>query len=213
MFNSKFSAYASAFALLVATLAVPGSASTQAMKQDDPATPAIKPKLRDKFIAQKGRSKSTAETVARVSVTQPLDSEVRTAAFASRAVATGSARKGELPAHLQQRIPHLDQNAKTAGVPPFIGRNGTGLGDVFETASGSDPDLAQIVDDLPANIVGNIGDFGDVDFYAITATAGERVRIEVVADRIFGSPLDSYLYLLDDEEDVLTTNDEMRNWM
>jgi len=93
-------------------------------------------------------------------------------------------------------------------VPPFIGRHGTGLGDIFETTAGSDPDLAQIIDDLPVNIVGDIGGFNDVDFYAITADAGERIRIEVIADRVFDSPLDSFLYLLDDTEDILTTDDD-----
>jgi hypothetical protein len=213
MLNKKIVTTASSLLLLVASLAVPGTASTQAdKKHDDPSAPTVKPKFFEKFAARDKSAGTSAATAARTHSKRALDPTAKATEFASRAGAHVGEQKSSTPAELPSRIagrrPHLPESAKTSGVPPFIGRHGTGLGDVFEVNSGGDPDLAQIIDDLPANIVGTISNFDDVDFYAITATAGERVRVEVIADRVFDSDLDSFLYLVDDEEDVLATNDD-----
>jgi hypothetical protein len=213
MFKSKVVTTASTFLLLVGMLAVSGTASTQAdKKHDDASAPTIKPKFFEKYKARDKTKRTSSVTAARSSAKQAIDPSTRESEFLSRGGAHVGEQKAstpaELPARIASRRPHLADQNKTSGVPPFIGRNGTGLGDIFEVNSGSDPDLAQIIDDLPANIVGDIGTFDDVDFYAITATAGERIRVEVTADRVFNSDLDSFLYLLDDDEDILRTNDD-----
>jgi hypothetical protein len=65
-----------------------------------------------------------------------------------------------------------------------------------------------VLDDLPVNVVGVIEDDNDVDFYAITASGGEQIRIEVIADRIFNTDLDSFLAVLDEDGDELESDDD-----
>src|SRR5215470_4439349 len=63
---------------------------------------------------------------------------------------------------------------------------GTGSGDVLEVEPNDI--VAQDVC-LPVNIGGAINPFGDVDFFAFQAFAGEQINIETFASRIAGSNL------------------------
>jgi hypothetical protein len=134
----------------------------------------------------------------------------RSLAFAARAergaAATGEtgdgARRFDPKAHPAKR-----QAGKERGTP-FVGRNGTGLGDIGEVEDNDDDNHAQRLDDLPVNVVGEIERDNDVDFYAITASGGEQIRIEVIADRIFNTDLDSFLAVLDEDGDELESDDD-----
>jgi hypothetical protein len=88
----------------------------------------------------------------------------------------------------------------------FVGRHGTGLGDIFEAES-NDVN-AQILDDVPVNVVARIGYPDDIDYFAFKATASEYIRIETIADRVFGSFLDSYIVVFDDDGSPLYSNDD-----
>jgi hypothetical protein len=216
MFRSGVLTTTSICLLLCASLVAPASPAAAAdPKQEDVFGPPITPKLRQKLSTLDKTAKTAQVTSARVGAKKFLGPNDRASQFAARATTRRPERQAgaaiDLPARLQQRKPHLAETAKIAGLPMFVGRHGTGLGDIFENNSGEEPDEAQVIDDLPANIVGVIADFDDVDFYAITATSGEFIRVEVVADRIFGSRLDSFLYLVDDDEDVLATSDDSFN--
>lgn len=197
---------AGACLLLLASMGAPGLANASG-KQENPAAPHITPKFRKKL--SKIDKTARATKAPRASAKRELGPELRAQQFAARGAAT-EASASELPLRLQGLRPQLDQNAKTASaaIAPFEGRRGTGGGDVYESNSGGEPELAQPLRDLPVNVIGTIGGYEDVDFYAFTATAGETIRIEVVADRIFGSQLDSYLYLVSDDYDVLDTSDD-----
>jgi hypothetical protein len=214
MFKSAILTAASVGLLLTASFVLPGAASARVdQKREDPSAPPLSPKLRARLLATEKAAPANKAAAARPSSEGFVEAGARAVEFAARAQgprAASAASPAELPMRLHHLKPHVGVDAKAGAnaVPPFDGRRGTGLGDVFEVDSGEDPDLAQVVPDLPANIVGEINGFDDVDFYAFTATRDEYIRVEVVADRIFDSSLDSYLYLVDDEEDVIATNDD-----
>ena len=75
---------------------------------------------------------------------------------------------------------------------------GTGAGDVSEVEpNDSSP---QAVGDVPFNARGTISSPADIgDCFAFPVSAGDPVRVEVIADRVFGSLLDSFVTVLEDD--------------
>jgi hypothetical protein len=196
-------------ATLFLTLGAIGPAAGAAQKTTRTDAPALSTKFRERLAdKQKAAAKKAPARLDGPVLATPVE---RSRAFAARGEA-GAAKT----APPSKGTPHFDPMAnpvrvapsatKTRGLP-FVGRNGTGLGDIFEVEPNDD--TAQTLDDLPVNVVAHIDEAGDVDCYAITATGDESIRIEVVADRIFGSSLDSFLEVLDaDGTTVLASNDD-----
>jgi hypothetical protein len=85
---------------------------------------------------------------------------------------------------------------------------GTGGGDVNEVEPNDSN--AQVLDDIPVNVVGVISSPSDIaDCFAVPVTAGDRIRVEVVADRVFDSALDSFITVLEDDgSTVVLENDD-----
>ncbi|MBK6315145.1 MAG: PPC domain-containing protein [Blastocatellia bacterium] len=75
---------------------------------------------------------------------------------------------------------------------------GTGAGDVSEVEpNDSSP---QAVGDVPFNARGTISSPADIgDCFAFPVTAGDPVRVEVIADRVFGSLLDPFVIVFEDD--------------
>lgn len=174
--------------------------------------PTLSTKFRDRIIAGRGheKAKSAAKKApGRLKAVTEVPANRRALQFAGRAE-TGAA-KAEIPS---KGTPHVQRTAHRVALPTekvqgdFVGRHGTGLGDVFENEPNDQ--TADILDDLPVNVVGFSDEDGDIDFFAITAVQGESIRIEVVADRIFDTSIDSFLEVLanDNENTLLASNDE-----
>ncbi len=185
-------------------------ASGQGQKTPRADAPAFhNTKFRDRIIAGRGTEKSAAKKApARLKALVDVPASRRGQQFSARAV-TG-AEKAEIPS---KGSPRIDLRAHRPVLPTekvngnFVGRHGTGLGDIFETEPNDT--TADVLDDLPVNVVGFSDEDNDIDFYAISAFQGESIRIEVVADRIFSTSIDSYLEVLaDDGETVLASNDQ-----
>ena len=176
--------------LLVTASPISGNAASQE-KKVKPNAPALTAKMRSKLLAAKSEQ-SAKKAEVRLERPGVVNPDVKDMQFAKRSVRKDS-EQAELLPRLAGRTPKLAEAGKFA---PFVGRRGTGWGDVYEVSAGDDPDFAQVIGDLPANVVGGIESFEDVDFYAFTATGGEYIRTEVIADRVFGTRLDSYLYLV-----------------
>jgi hypothetical protein len=85
---------------------------------------------------------------------------------------------------------------------------GTGGGDLEEIEPNDSS--GQDLPDLPVNVFGTISSPADIaDCFAVEVTQGDPVRIEVVADRVFNSGLDSYLTVLEDDgSTVIVENDD-----
>ena len=75
---------------------------------------------------------------------------------------------------------------------------GTGAGDVSEVEpNDSSP---QLIGDVPFNARGTISSPADIgDCFNFPVTAGDPVRVEVIADRVFGSLLDPYIIVFEDD--------------
>jgi hypothetical protein len=184
-----------------------GAAGATSQKTPRADAPALSTKFRDRLRAQeKVKAAAAKKAPARLAAPAPAAPAERSHQFAARGE-TGAAAKAARP---DKGAPWIDakerhRTAKTAAkVQGFVGRNGTGLGDVNEVESNDNIDSGDfdIVDDLPVNIVGYISEAEDIDYYAITASQGESIRIEVVADRIFNTDLDSYLVVLADDANL-----------
>jgi hypothetical protein len=213
-------------AIVFAAAALPGPvAAGAAEKQQRADAPELTLKLRDRVRqAQKDRAAAKQSTLDKAGKAPArVKSEATTAARDRARQFEGRAKAEELAAKqpaASKGAPRLDlstrekkltvapgkKKAAKRGVP-FEGRHGTGLGDIFEEEPNDFE--AEIIDDLPVNIVGEIGVDEDTDFFAITAQQGESIRIEVIADRIFGTFLDSYVVVLaEDGETLLAENDD-----
>ncbi len=81
--------------------------------------------------------------------------------------------------------------------------------DVLEKEDNDTPANAQEIA-LPIVVNGRIDHPGDVDCYAFTAPAGQKVLVEVLARRL-GSPVDSIVTLLDPNGKVLAENDDFND--
>jgi hypothetical protein len=206
-------------ALFLTSASLPGmGAQSGTEKQPRADAPVLNREFRDRLRSREKTpaDASKASTKAPARVKSPVPNGDRGREFEARAKGVElaakqpAASKGSPRADVAGHRPVVDAaKAKRAnkGDLPFDGRHGTGLGDIFEEEPNDS--TADVLDDLPVNVVGEISEPDDFDFYAITATQGESIRIEIVADRIFGTALDSYLYVLaDDGETVLAENDD-----
>ena len=82
------------------------------------------------------------------------------------------------------------------------------LAEVLEQAA--DPKKVQTLPAVPTAVSGRLLKPGEKDRFRLPVTAGQKIRIEVFADRI-GSPVDSLLELQNDKGGVLTKNDDVGN--
>lgn len=193
--------------LLMAGPVWPAGAGQKTPRADGPA---LSTKFRDRLAAHEKTKSAAKSGPARLNAPAPAPARERALQFNARSAAGTLKRSAETG----KGASWLDVKAHRASLPaakqqgaPFEGRHGTGLGDIYEDEPNDS--TAQIVDDLPVNIVGYANDDDDIDYFAITATGGESIRIEVVADRIFNTFLDSYVVVLaDDGETVLDSNDD-----
>lgn len=184
-----------------------GVVGAQQQKTPRENAPTLNSKLRQR-LAERGKT-AAKRAPARLVAPAPDAVQTRSLDFAARAGSDASkaatADKGAfrgIPADKHPTLPAEKLQGTT-----FQGRHGTGLGDVNEQEPNDT--TANTLDDLPVNVVGYIDVDGDFDYYAITATQGESIRIEIVADRIFSTSLDSYLLVLDDDgETELAVNDD-----
>lgn len=183
------------FLTLCLTVGLFGAAGAAQQKTTQTDGPALATTFRDRVRATEKIKTSKKRAPARPEAAAPADVGERSLQFAARAVRGSEA--SEAPASVE---------AGKARVPPFVGRNGTGLGDVDEAEPNDRDNDAQPLDDLPVNVVGYIQDGGDDDYYAITASGGEQIRIEIIADRIFNTRLDSFLSVRDEDDDTLESN-------
>ena len=104
-----------------------------------------------------------------------------------------------LPVLQPMRRPSGDDDLLTAG---------TGAGDVSEVEPNDSS--SQPIGDVPFNVRGTISSPADIgDCFSFPATAGDPVRVEVIADRVFGSLLDSIVLVFqDDGATVVIENDD-----
>ena len=185
-------------------------ASGAAEKTPRTNAPTLTSKFRER-LAERGK-KTDAKKVApaRLRAKSNETGARRAQHFAARAGAAASAKtagpgKGTPRVDPASRRPTLPAS-KTQGTP-FEGRSGTGLGDVAEREPNDTS--ADTLEDIPVNVVGYIDDDEDIDYFAFTATGGETIRLEVIADRFFNTLIDSYLVVLaEDGETVLESNDD-----
>ncbi len=206
-----------AFLAIMAILVIAGPPSTvltaarAADKNASSIGPELHSRLRNLGSAVSKTGTTTSSLPARVPSSVAESARERARALAGRS-AVGKAKRADLPSKGTPRFdpaahpPSRDLATKVAG-DGFVGRKGTGLGDIYEVEPNDV--TAQGLDDLPVNVVGGSGELDDIDYYAITATQGESIRIEVVADRVFGTLLDSYLVVFDDHgNDPIAVNDD-----
>ncbi len=194
---------------LVATLITINSISTPAaQKSARQGAPEIAARLRQSHTTSKAPK-------AEMSRPQRINAKAtpnRAAAFANRTLKAAAIMppKVDPTARVAAHHPHLPMAKTATAAGTFYGRLGTGLGDIEEDESNDDPndDDAQLLEDLPANVIGTVDDDDDFDFFGVLALDGEVVRVEIVADRVFGSPLDSYAFVLDEDGDLLAENDD-----
>lgn len=209
---SRFATTAAASFAAISLLLIPAFTTVNAAQKKAPAkTPALTSKMKPRIAANGKEVAKRVNPPARVAdAAEKLASAKRASAFSSRAASAGSS-----PAVTEasaKGAPWTAASPRRASLPDakgtsFIGRNGTGLGDIFEDEPNDS--VAHILDDVPVNVVGEISFNDDIDFFAITADSSETVRLEIVADRIFGSSLDSFLFVLDDDgETTLASNDD-----
>ena len=195
---------------LYLTIGLFGSAGA-AQKTTRADAPPLDTTFRDRLGAAEKQKRASKRTAARLDAAAPDSVKRRSLAFAARgergAAKTAAPNDGALRFDPKAHHVRLPAGKTRGDVPPFVGRNGTGLGDIFEIEQDNDDD-ASVLDDLPVNVVGSIEDDGDVDFFAITASGGEQIRIEVLADRIFNTSLDSFIVVLDEDDDELEANDD-----
>jgi hypothetical protein len=186
-----------------------GAVGAQQQKTPRENAPALNSKLRQR-LAEHGKTAVTAKRApARLAAPAPDPVQIRSLDFAGRAV-TGASKaaapdKGAFRGIPADKRPTLPAEKLQGGT--FVGRHGTGLGDINEQEPNDS--TANVLDDIPVNVVGYIEEDGDFDYYAITATQGESIRIEVIADRFFETSLDSYLIVLaEDGETQLEMDDD-----
>lgn len=174
-------------------------------------TPELSSKLKERLSTNGKAISAKAKSSARVQdADRKAGDEQRASAFRGRLAKSESAPVVKAPSAKGE--PWTVASPRRASLPDekgtsFIGRNGTGLGDIFEDEPNDS--VAHILDDIPVNVVGETTFADDIDFFAITASAGEQVRLEIIADRIFGASIDSFLYVLDEDgETTLASNDD-----
>lgn len=195
---TRIGSLAAAGVFLVVSVAAPGATSNA--KQDGAAGDAVAAAAAQALRARVSAREKTMLERKRIGARE-LPGEVRASEFASRASAAQTAPGGRTPSH---GLPVLGAVAKADETPA----KGTGGGDVFE-AEPNDT-TGQPLSDLPINVYGTIGAPEDWDCYAATVTAGMPVRVEVIADRVFGSPLDSYAVAIrDDGRTEIARNDDI----
>lgn len=209
---SRFTFTAAVLAAVLALLSFPVLSPVSAAQKAGPKkTPALTMKLRDRIAASGKTARVATKVPVRVrDAAAKVSSEQRSASFGARA--SGTAAKNATPSTSSKGAPWIADSPRRASLPAekgtsFVGRNGTGLGDIFEDEPNDS--VAHILDDVPVNVVGEVSFEEDIDFFAFTAEGGEQVRIEIIADRIFGSSLDSLIYVIDEDgETTLATNDD-----
>lgn len=208
--TSRITKRAGVLALAAFAALLPLAASANADKTARATAPPLTMKLRDRMREQGKVAPVATKAPARVRETAArLAAEKRAAAFHTRGANAEPARPSVAPA---KGAPWTDASPRRPSLPAargisFEGRNGTGLGDIFEDEPNDS--VANILDDIPVNVVGEVSFTDDIDFFAITAVQGESIRIEVIADRIFASDLDSLLFVIaDDGETTLAQNDD-----
>lgn len=97
-----------------------------------------------------------------------------------------------------------DASASTL-VPILIERvNGS-----VETEPNNEPSEATRVD-LPAAIVGKLDKANEVDCFIVTAAAGQTLVVDVMANRVLGSPMDAVVQVVDKAGNVLAQSDDAR---
>lgn len=193
-------------------LACTGAGAAAGQKQTRPDAPELNTRFRDRLRAEgKAAPDTAAEKAAAKRPARVKAGSAPAAVSRRRGAVSAEAEKQEAPSKGPARSSILERRptppaAKAERGVPFEGRHGTGLGDIFEDEPNDTS--AQILDDLPVNVVGASDVIDDVDFYAFTATQGESIRIEIIADRL-GTPLDSYVVVLaEDGETLLAENDD-----
>lgn len=177
-------------------------------------TPELSRKFRERLTASGKTPVVAAKPAARIQdAARKAADEKRSAAFGARATKNGDAPSTSASSAASAKgAPWTIASPRRASLPAekgtsFVGRNGTGLGDIFEDEPNDS--VAHILDDVPVNVVGEVTFAEDIDFFAITAEGGEQVRLEIIADRIFGSDLDALLFVIDEDgETTLATNDD-----
>ena len=135
----------------------------------------------------------------------PVAEVDRDASFArmhpERAVST--ARASRQRAHMRTESVSAFARARQAASAPAIQSFGTGGGDVIELEPNDR--VAQGVS-LPVNIFGKISLDGDLDYFAFTALAGQRITIEPFAARLRDSLLVADIVLFDASGNLLASD-------
>jgi hypothetical protein len=98
----------------------------------------------------------------------------------------------------------MDEERRSASPVPFRLSN---FANVFESEPDTHTDQDKQAYAAPIAFNGIWQTDGDIDFFALSASAGEHLRLEVFADRI-GSPLDSLLQIFTAEGRLLARNDD-----
>jgi hypothetical protein len=200
--------------LLVGALGAPGAVrgdQTKAQRADAPAEGKVVrgKSLRDRLITREKAPAAAKSSAARIARAEKAASAVRAAEFKARV--NGDAEIRELAPNKRAgrtlaSAPALAAEKAAAARGGSV-RAGTGGGDVFEREPNDT--TADTLEDVPINVVGEIEVQDDIDFFAVPVTAGDPVRVEIIADRIFGSALDSFVTVLrDDGETEITSNDD-----
>jgi hypothetical protein len=78
-----------------------------------------------------------------------------------------------------------------------------------ETEPNNEPSEATRVD-LPAAILGKLDKANDVDCFIVTAAAGQTLVVDVMANRVLGSPMDGVVQVVDTTGNVLAQSDDDR---
>jgi hypothetical protein len=196
--------------LLFGAFGIPGSAASTSdgLKLRRESAPTGSAALRQRLKKRDKVATTEKTSAARLAQTLPVAVGTRVEQFKGRVNRESENRelapnkRGARTRENSPRMPAAKEAARGGTV-----RGGTGTGDIFEDEP-NDVD-AQVIHDVPVNIVGAIDEPGDIDYFAVPVTSGESVRVEIVADRIFGSALDSFVTVLrDDTETEIASNDD-----
>jgi hypothetical protein len=114
-----------------------------------------------------------------------------------------SARKGRQRAQTRAESVSAFARSRQAASAPTIQSFATGSGDINEIEPN---DLVAQSVSLPVNVFGEIRFDGDVDFFAFTALAGQRITVEPFAARLRDSNLVADIALFDASGNLLASD-------
>ena len=152
---SRFTFTAAVLAVVLALLSLPALSPVSAAQKAGPKkTPALTMKLRERIAASGKTARVATKVPVRVrDAAAKVSSEQRATSFGARAA--GTAAKSAAPS-ASKGAPWIADSPRRASLPAekgtsFVGRNGTGLGDIFEDEPNDS--VAHILDDVPLSLI------------------------------------------------------------